>query len=92
MVTFSEPVSGFDAPGGFALYEAGGNGKSCGTLGAQVAGISTDGGAVWTFDPNATLLSRTLYCITIGTGVVDLDGTPDPLNPTFASEFKTGRN
>jgi len=94
VVTFSEPVTGVDQPGGFALYQAGGNGKNCNTLGAMIAGMfSANGtGDVWTFDPNATLGLKVLYCVQIGTSVMDLDGTPMALNPPFASSFKTGNN
>lgn len=92
IVTFSEPVTGVDGPGGFTMNEAGGNGKNCNTLGALVAGSfsSNPAGDVWTFDPNATLGARTLYCVNIGTGVVD--SAAQPLDPTFASQFKTGNN
>lgn len=89
VVTFSEVVTGVDGPNGFALFEAGGNGKSCGTLGTQVSGAFTDGGATWTFDPAVDFATRTLYCVTIGPGVVD--SALQALDPTFASSFKTGR-
>ena len=90
VVTFSEPVTGVDGPGGFTLNEAGGNGKNCNQLGASVAGTFVDGGAVWTFDPANTLLARVLYCVNVGTGVID--SAAQPLDPPFASQFKTGNN
>lgn len=92
VVTFSEPVTGFAGPGGFTLNEAGGNGKNCNQLGALVPGVSTPNGTgdVWTFNPDNTLLARVLYCVNIGTGVVD--SALQPLDPTFSSQFKTGNN
>jgi hypothetical protein len=91
VATFSEPVSNVGLTT-FMVNEAGGNGKNCNTLGAQVTGTYTPNGdsSEWTFDPAATLLARTLYCVNINNGVQDSAG--QGLNPTFASQFKTGNN
>jgi len=88
VVTFSEPVTNVNATT-FLLNQAGGTGKSCNTLGSSIAGTLTANGtgSVWTFDPSPTLLSRTLYCVRVTTGVKDL--TNQPLAAPFNSSFKT---
>jgi len=94
VVTFSEPVMNVTAST-FLLHQDGGN-DDCSTLGASVAGtISSNGaGDVWTFDPTASLQNnRTVYCVTVTTGVTDLGG--DPLNDgnaDFTSSFRTKKN
>jgi hypothetical protein len=91
VVTFSEPVTNVNVTT-FLLNQAGGNGKSCNTLGASIAGTITANGTgdVWTFDPSPTLLTKTLYCVRVTTGVQDLTG--QPLQSAFSSSFKTGNN
>ena len=91
VVTFSEAVTNVTSQT-FLLNQAGGNGKSCNTLGAAVSGAITGNPAqtVWTFDPAVTLGSRILYCVTVTTGVRDL--TNQPMAAPFTSSFKTGNN
>ncbi len=88
VATFSEPVTNVDAST-FVVYAAGGNGKSCSQMGAAVAGTfsSNPDGSVWTFDPNANLTTKQLYCVSISTGVMDLSG--QMMAAPFASSFKT---
>jgi len=91
IATFSEPVMNVSSTT-FTLYAAGGNGRSCGTMGAAVSGTITSNGTgdVWTFNPDVDLSAgRTLYCVAINTGVQDLTG--QPMAMTFMSEFKTVR-
>jgi len=91
VATFSEPVTNVDATT-FLLNEAGGNGKDCDVLGAAVAGTlsSNVDGSEWTFDPTPTLTTKTLYCVTLTTGIQDLSG--QPLAAPFASQFKTANH
>jgi hypothetical protein len=86
VVTFSEPVTNVNGAT-FLLNQAGGNGKNCNTLGTAITGsIGSNGdGSVWTLDPAATLGTKTLYCVTVTTGVEDLAG--QPLAATFTSRF-----
>ncbi|HSR68637.1 MAG TPA: Ig-like domain-containing protein [Acidobacteriota bacterium] len=94
VVTFSEAVMNVTAST-FLLNQDGGAGN-CSTLGASVAGTITGnaGDDVWTFDPNAPLQNnRTVYCVTVTTGVTDLAGNPlnDGAND-FTSSFRTKKN
>jgi hypothetical protein len=91
VATFSEAVTNVTDQT-FLLNQAGGNGKNCNTLGAAVAGTITGNGAQteWTLDPAVTLGVRTVYCVTVTTGVRDLDG--QPMAAAFESSFKTGAN
>ena len=90
VATFSEPVTNVDSTT-FMVNEAA-DGKSCDVLGLQVSGTYSPNvdGSVWTFDPAATLLQRTVYCVNINNGVQDSAG--QGVNPPFSSSFKTGNN
>jgi len=89
VVTFSEAVTNVTSQT-FLLNQAGGNGKNCNTLGAAITGNITGNPAqtIWTFDPTPTLDAKTLYCVTVTTGVQDL--TSQPMAAPFTSSFKTG--
>lgn len=90
LVTFSEAVTGVTTST-FLLNQAGGSGKDCTVLGAAVSGTITGSGdeRTWTFDPTPTLGTRTLYCVTVTTGVTDLGG--QSLASPFTSSFRTTR-
>ncbi len=89
VVTFSEAVTNVTNQT-YLLNQAGGTGRDCSILGAAVAGTITadTSQAVWTFDPAASLGTKTLYCVTVTTGVRDLAGAS--MEAPFASSFKTG--
>jgi hypothetical protein len=89
--TFSEPVTNVTTTT-FVVYSAGGSGKSCAQMGTAVSGsVNANGtGDVWTFTPAMALGTRTLYCVSISSAVMDLSG--QTMAAPFSSSFTTGRN
>jgi Bacterial Ig-like domain len=87
VATFSEAVTNVNAAT-FLLNQSG-NGRDCSVLGASIPGTITGSGdqRTWTFDASPTLATKTLYCVTITTGVLDLAG--QSMASSFSSSFKT---
>jgi hypothetical protein len=87
VVTFSEAVTNVNTSS-YLLNEDGGGGD-CSTLGASISGVITSDSTAtkWTFNPDPTLKSKKVHCVTVTTAVTDLAG--NHLAQDFKSKFTT---